>query len=204
MYLEISGRRTGKTTRLVRELNTWLLNTSGGYATLVTPNRPMFEHLTHGIDPKFRDRVKGCSDIETSLRWSLGKFIFEDARVHRIFIDEFDFCNPRSVPIFHNGYYVTTPKFVRSGTDLEYWRDDILLTLLVESEFCYESHTSLGMFHADGKFDIDRIRGMCNNIGKSKFQCEILSNFVSIPHPEKELKEGGAHYVHSRRNHGNQ
>ena len=127
MYLEISSRRSGKTTRLVEAVKRH--SDEGGYSVV----RGMNVHVAKiGLEPL----LKGVARVKVIGYWKDGMLDnFPEYDNARWFYDEFDHI--KDVEIFPNGYYAGTPRFIR--TDL-LDKADILLRLIEANKMSYNAH----------------------------------------------------------------
>lgn len=101
-YLEISARQTGKTTRLLDAVKIQML--TGESAVIVVPNLK----IKKWIEPR---TAALCITISELFTEKIKERIYELYRPN-FFFDEFDFM-ANMYPILDNGYYVTTPAFIR-------------------------------------------------------------------------------------------
>lgn len=172
MYVEISGRQTGKTSRLIRELEYHLSNPNN-YACLVTHKMSWGLDLTRKMKTEYRDRVFFGTEIDMIVATARKKNLDPLTNNFRWFWDEFDFCRPNNVVIMDTGYYATTPKFIRKFEDWELWYDDPLLCLVVANDFMYTSRHGMACFDAD----VEKMSKALKSLGAEKFNIEFLSGF---------------------------
>lgn len=139
-YLEISGRQTGKTTRLVNAMIDHL--SCGGSCILYTHSRKMFQVICEIIYHEYGDVSK--------VKYYLDKGI-EMERVRNYF-DEFDFNDKlQSLGAFDaKGYYCTTVTKLRDIKDLQNPKGDLLLELIKHSNFNFESRKNPNMLSFSG------------------------------------------------------
>jgi len=114
MYLEISARRSGKTTRLINAAI--IADLKGETVYVVTLNvctAQDFKRMVSKIVPRNSIRFLGATQVTSGVR--LG----QRPRPEGIswFYDEFDFMSPENVIIKDNGYYATTPIKLRTKED---------------------------------------------------------------------------------------
>ena len=142
MYLEISARRSGKTRRLVnytrRKLNQ-------GYNMVIVLPKYSWANFLLPQDLKYHDNLTVSSrDLMHDLIKKLkkrGEFEY----TNWVF-DEFDhsWSDRITLPIFETGYYVTTPKFVRTTDNIAGWHkgiyQDCLLDLLKANKWHYAAY----------------------------------------------------------------
>ena len=123
MYLEVSARMTGKTTRMIDNI---LLNIiDGKHCIIFTYNVSESKRIKELINERFKKMLKYSSFDFRSLRSFIEPTFFtskkkyedycEDVDVtkHRLYFDEFDFINPKEIIVNQDGYYATTSKFER-------------------------------------------------------------------------------------------
>lgn len=192
MYLEISGRQTGKTTRLCKDIVKHLDSKPSAIACLIFLNNAMRMHYQRLIPNEYHDRVIYSTDfkqVETTVvqlnTLSIAKF-FRDSRLGssletseelfkdvKFYFDEFDFMDIANVPVIENAYYVTTRNEIRTMDDWIFWRKDRLLRLLVANDFMYTSKHGMSCM-IDGEAKLDAV-WRC--LDKESFQQEYLSGF---------------------------
>lgn len=110
MYVEISPRQSGKTTRLIQAASDYLRHNPTHNIAVVSVNRKFLNDIKRKLMQSNVniERIKFLSSIFPNL---LGQFIEPDYW----FFDEFGYINieyllnPRTRTIFRNGYYCTTP-----------------------------------------------------------------------------------------------
>lgn len=138
MYIEISPRRAGKTQRLFESLtkqdNLSVVFTSNpiSLAGRLPNNRHLFvEYLSYKDLPTWLENSKVCDN---------GMYYDKD---YSMYFDEFDMYKG-TLPVYQNGYYVTTPTFVRTRDSIELWeqglREDSLLELLKANNGQYTAY----------------------------------------------------------------
>lgn len=127
MYLEISGRQTGKTTRMLQDAAKYI---KAGYRVMfVTQNQQSIRRIQDWL---FRNNVvhpyKG--PIHFTTYNSVGDSI-RGLKLHRIYFDEFDYAEWTietrrmifNLLCYTNiGYFVTTAKFIRTLQYMETYR----------------------------------------------------------------------------------
>lgn len=130
LYLEISGRRTGKTNRLISAA---VDCAKAGNKTMIIVGNYRMKKFHEKVNKRKFATIEVFSELEIRNMAEMDRCeeqsIFND---YRIFYDEFDFFdfNKNKLPIMENGYYCTTPRFLRrSNTPPENPRDDVLLYL---------------------------------------------------------------------------
>lgn len=143
MYIEINGRQTGKTKRLIDDMKMWLERNSKNIAIICAPNqnaaieigRSVEKLVTFDINERIFINCNKFQELPFSLVGT--EYSPLDERI-RFYWEEFDLCRHDSVVIVENGYYSTTPKFLRKPSDVfEWWsgqRRDNLLALQYVAE----------------------------------------------------------------------
>lgn len=144
MYLEISGRATGKTTRLIDAAHRYLSEDEKNIANLIFSTKESAEMVKKKIGENKRIRYTMPERKDPIIRG------YANARN---FFDEFDWMKldfEREGAFFYTttkeDYYVTTPRFVRHMDKTYLMRmakDDLLLRLLCENKGVYNSAVSL-------------------------------------------------------------
>lgn len=126
IYLEISGRRSGKTTRLLEEYSK--SNPENSY--IVVPNYLMGRHLLKGAKFITVQDLKN-EDNNTSQILLEGRKPLQD---YTLFWDEFDYGEDGTEYIKSGDYYSTTPIGYRTVDDFDSWatfkKPDMLLSLV--------------------------------------------------------------------------
>ena len=127
MYLEISARRSGKTYRMIKEIEKQIFK--GHKIVVVYPNFNMAKHL-------LPDYLQNCPYVSTVVAHTRN-MVREIDNVERKkwFFEEFDFLTEnRVIPIIKDGYYCTTVSGLRTVRDISLWKqgliNDSLLDLL--------------------------------------------------------------------------
>jgi len=180
MYLEISGRQTHKTARMIQEIERWLSNPNN-FAILTVHSRQYADHLMRDIHPRYHDRLFIGPILHTNVQKLRGIMMPDNPRV-RYFWDEFDFCNALDVPIDKNGYYTTTVKNKRTIEDWENWTNDPLLRLIVANDFMYTAHHGMKSFF-DG--DHRRLELVMDSMNQEQFDMEFMCGFDTCARREK-------------------
>lgn len=173
MYLEISGRRTGKTTRLCKDVVKHLDSKPSAIACIVMINGAMHHHFKRLIPDEYHDRVILAVNfkkvVETVVRLNTLSLshMFKESRLGstlgsstelfsdvKFYFDEFDFMDIENVPVLENAYYVTTRNDLRTMDDWLFWRKDKLLRLLVANDFMYtQRHGMACMIDGEARLD---------------------------------------------------
>lgn len=105
MSIEVTGRNTGKTTRLINDLVEFRLNNPDSKICVVSPNNSHLRHkfLMGGIS------LKNVSFHNYMVR-----------SYDRYYVDEFDYIDPTNLRFYENTYFTTS---IHSNT----WFTQILL-----------------------------------------------------------------------------
>ena len=139
MYLEISARRSGKTSRLHNEAHRQ--SKGGNPCVIIYPNVAMLDQDRAAVKwiPNVRAITieKYLSDyiLEAKTEWETGLVLSPNTKK---FFEEFDmYTSVYRVPIDKSAYYVTTPRFTRDSRLITSWqenkRPDLLLSLLQQN-----------------------------------------------------------------------
>lgn len=190
MYLEISGRQTQKTQRLIAKLDYHLASNDENIVCLTLPNMKMADNIIREINPAHKKRLWSHSQFKTHEDKLRGLMELNDPRILFMW-DEFDFIHDiRNVPVHHNGYYCTTPKFKRETKDWVNWKNDPLLRLLIANNFQYVTYHGMKMFFDnDGNFNSDLFTDSISSFGFDKFSSEFMTDFNGItPSNEETIK----------------
>ena len=134
MYVEISGRRTGKTTRLRNELKNYLEANENNKAVILCPLQSMIAYNYKDLISKYKNRLL--------TNYSFPKKSLED---YRWFYDEFDRIIDRKYWYIDNdGYYCTTPVYLRTAIDIVDWKQnkryDFLLNIIDNNNYIYNKY----------------------------------------------------------------
>ncbi len=133
MYLEISGRRSGKTTRLIKDV---IKNITAGI-NVVT----VIHNKNNMINIVDSHNYAGSFDCVTYKDYILDWTMYDN---HKIYFDEFDFMDNK-VPILEDGYYCTTPMKMRTEKDYYNFAHgidrDILLELVNVNDNFYKKYS---------------------------------------------------------------
>lgn len=158
-YLEISGRQSGKTTRLIEKARG--LSRRGENCYIFTVNNQMKRLLQNQIGSK---QIKACSS---------NNFLHNSQLVHEInsrekkylFFDEFDFYVDESKEVISHLcsnsslrlYFATTPSYQRSLREIKKHYDnedhhfDLLIQLIEMMNFKYETFLNEDMVKNNSK-----------------------------------------------------
>lgn len=142
MYLEISARRSGKTFRLIQHVRK---NIEIGKKSLVI--YPTYA-MAHAVLPK---DFFSNSLVEVRSLDYIGSSWFDNRKYYdyqKVF-DEFDYVSEYSIPLTHDGYYVCTPRFLRTFQDWTDWynfkKQDNLLSLIKMNDYHYKAYVCKDM-----------------------------------------------------------
>lgn len=143
MYLEISPRQTGKTTRMLYHIKCCEHKKPLIIATSLNQAKNI-EYLIRKLFP---------SDIDGLIVTSIGAFNnvlnkLEQSLDYRFFFDDFDFMKLNKFPCMSdtrllNSYFCTTPSRVRNLTDFSKEGEDILIDLLKLNKFNYTCYSNI-------------------------------------------------------------
>lgn len=127
MYVEISPRQTGKTTRLIQAAIGHAKISSSFHSCVVARNHDQYNRI--------QDRLTAFDGfVEVGMRVHMKRkmeSVGYDGRVARWFIDEFDFFDDHALEIIPMGYYSTTLSRPRT---LQEWHEPAdFLTRLVHA-----------------------------------------------------------------------
>lgn len=122
MYLEISGRRSGKTTRIINAVEEYILEHPDESVLIVSPWGAKEFQLPH--------RAAFASEFQLRIQFA------DRTREGKMnFIDEFDwFEDPSVIGVNTSWHYATTPKKVRRLEDLAR-EDDLLINLIKANDW---------------------------------------------------------------------
>lgn len=185
MYLEISGRCTGKTRRMCEDIIHHITSTPSSIAFIILPPHSMKHEILNNISSDYHGRIIFCESFKEAMikvnsinSISIQRFITNSKNIFcnpRFYFDEFDMMKPDDIMVVKNGYYVTTPIRIRNMEDWLNWRNDILLRLIVENNFIHVTvHGMKGII--DEKMKLDAIYRNCSS---DDFNLEFLSAYDS-------------------------
>lgn len=133
-YLEISARRSGKTTRLISHMVNFLKTHKDKRVVLTMINRKMIRLVR---------RMEGVRELENRIVFisaqSISRFLSECERLlcgqnkedFHYYFDEFDLMKNDEY-LFIDGYFVTTPVWMRTKQDVIEYYDGQTIDLLLE------------------------------------------------------------------------
>jgi hypothetical protein len=171
MYLEVSPRRTGKTTRLVRAIKQYIKE-DAQTALVFTHSHSWANELGKLIGERKRGQVEFMYNKKNFDDYLIG---CDRTVTQRIFVDEFDFLD--WYPIEINGYYVTTPKRQRSVADMMSFMlgetEDKMLQLIAFNNGHYEQYSPMEWL---SRMDVGKIRDLRLAQNRSTYEMEFFSN----------------------------
>lgn len=125
MYVEISGRQTGKTTRLIEDAAEQLIcnlgTTNDNYKiAVISPTLQNSNRIKNQIINKFTEKATLCgiryysnAELDNKINVFTNMINTDYHRIDKFYIDEFSFID--GLYFSDNAYYTTTPN--TSGTD---------------------------------------------------------------------------------------
>lgn len=174
MYIEISPRRTGKTTRLIEDVVVKASN--GAQCIIITLNYSM------------RDIIRDMIDEVKEYKWMVEPKIYTDSFMcgvdwqkvfspdSYVYFDEFDFMK-MEISVLKNGYYCTTASKKRTYNDIKEFYDgkrhDNLLNLLKCNN---GQHTS----YMSSIEVIQRVHAIKTIHDKERFDVEINNHWMEL------------------------
>lgn len=160
MYLEISGRASGKTSRLIAAIKNYLRKNPSGTAIIVSCSFRIEAEIKKSIskaNPEFCKRLLTSKESQ-NVR---GKY----------FYDEFDFIE--NIKISKKNYYSGTPKRKRTLEELEHpaANDNLarLLQLNKMKNVNYKAPPSFLLSYKENPF-----------FAQDAFETEILGNYIKL------------------------
>lgn len=179
MYLEISARQTGKTTRLVDSILQRSLN--GEQCIVFGYNNSLLKHIQCSVSEKLNEYVsdknfifhvpKYFNSYEMYIKY-LKNNDFEHQENHYFYYDDFDFYKD-DIIISDKGYYVTTAKYTRTVNNhiihVSGVEHDTLLELLNMNNNKVISYST----KVKTLDDSNRLNQMKKYYGDNRFDCEI-------------------------------
>jgi hypothetical protein len=177
MYLEISGRQTGKTSRLVKAaayaaIDTFLSDENRDIVVFgiskaeekriylkIEYEVKSYIKIPSYLDPKYYHEIMRNVHLGNSnALYSYDKAL--------LFYDEFDFYRGNVIPRY-DGYYATTPKHIRKYLPRQLIGDDTLRDLINLNDGKYAKHTPT--------FDYSNA-----NYTQEQFEVEYLGKWNSL------------------------
>jgi len=165
MYLEISTRRTGKTSRLIEYANNMQ---DKGMKVVVSSFSRIALHSNY---KKLTGNIKRITNIPKYFEDLEDKY---DPEEWFVFYDEVDLC--KNVLIQSNGYYVSTPRRLRTLEDYKKFNNgekDILLELLQKNEGQYTWYNWSKYISVDNMKDMQYT--ISNDIGAAEFSDKVFT-----------------------------
>lgn len=171
MYLEISPRRTGKTTRFVKAVKEWIKD-ENNVALIFCHQRSWARELGRQIGARNRN----------SVQFIFGEKQFNDYLIgccrserQRVFVDEFDFMD--WYPVDVEGYYVTTPKRQRTMGEMISFllgeNEDRFLQLIRFNNGHYEQYSPMQWLN---QMNLSQIKDLRHMYQREHFNMEMLAN----------------------------
>jgi len=140
LYVEISGRQTGKTTRMIDDMVKHIKN--GGTCCLYTMSHRMRKHIVDIVNKKVIRDNPYTVIFPHEFKYLEEQQILKQSDIKNYF-DEFDFLDLNEIFFDPNGYYCTTSSKLRNKNDLfneEKRNNDFLLKLIWEKNLNYVSY----------------------------------------------------------------
>ena len=169
MYLEISARRSGKTTRLRKALKEYLFDKNNKAIVIGFSHVALMNFVIHDMykDIEYKDQIYTLYDFQGGL---IG---IQDKSNYKFFYDEFDWCKPEQRYVDLNGHYCTTPAKKREKKDIKNHKKgiiyDFLLDLLDKNE---------GMFNKlTANVTLDQIKEFKQVLNPEEFEVEFKAEF---------------------------
>lgn len=183
MYLEISGRGTGKTYRIAHAVAAYLLEDEKNIANIVCPHLRQAEIVKENnkaLLEKNYNRIR-CVTFDRK------NAVVHGYRNVKNFYDEFDYLNfnlNKNDPFFFgdafkDDYYVTTPAKIRDLSKIsiqELAKTDFLIRLLLENKGMYCSYVNTML-------DPAWLKSYLENYDKEpleNFKMEIEGRFIKL------------------------
>ena len=147
LQVEISGRQTGKTSRLIDAMGDHIKN--GGICFLYCVSQDMGRGIINKLIELFGgDYIRSSIFINPS-NITISKIKSEDLLRMRPFYDEFDFLKPEHQTYNEIGYYCTSPSKLRDMMEFykllgwryfqdNYDKSDLLIKLILRTNFNFE------------------------------------------------------------------
>ena len=117
MYVEISPRQSGKTTRLIEAATNYLRSNSDNTIAIITPTIVRAQEIKNKIVGIIGNKFESKIRIGSSVR-----YLEELTSINYYFFDDFSSIEPNKILVFGtnliNGYYCTTPCGKRSTINM--------------------------------------------------------------------------------------
>ena len=133
-YLELAGRATGKTYRLVGAVNDWLNQNDLNIA------------IVYAMGERGKLRIQNDKRIVDKSRVFTTEVTSRVGDIKRFF-DDFDFYHEIASKFPLEGYYTSTPAKIRDI--LDFGKDDFLYKLLEANDWKYVSYLPTGLMDID-------------------------------------------------------
>ena len=171
MYLEISPRRTGKSTRLIKAVQEWIA-TEKNVALMFPHNHSWARELGKSIGERPRDSVEFVYGSQNFYNLMEG---CDRTKNFKVFVDEFDFI--QWFPVDREGYYATTPKQYRSKKDIVDFmlgeKTDPMLDLIQMNDGKYEQYSPMSWMK---DMSITQLKDMEKMYEREHYQQEFFGN----------------------------
>lgn len=152
MYLEISPRQSGKTTRMIKYAIR--LIRKGHSVLFVSISQRYIRHLSDQLVRQLS--IKSDTPVITFTTYaSYKKGNFKSTAYDFVLFDEFDFANVNKDFIVKNGYYSTTPRFIRSTKYIKDYmvkrlggkKFDLLMELVIIKKYKFKTYFNAKSIH---------------------------------------------------------
>ena len=105
MYLELSGRQTGKTNRLINHAINYLNENPNNTICIVSPNRLNSNRIKDRILQSAPHIIESSIVVNFSMLAPRGHHLYD-----MYYVDEFSFIHDEHVTMYPNAYYCSTPR----------------------------------------------------------------------------------------------
>lgn len=180
MYLEISPRQAGKTTRMVEAIIDHVR--TGRPAYVQTHNNAYFRGMfMDKLAPYITNHARGklVQYVRDVRHWTDLRKGMDRNDGHRVFADEFDMIGrePNRLVFDRDGYYCGSAMYHRTATDIILFllgeRKDPLLQLIEMNNGKHETYSPMSMFL---NRTIDDLKNMQRNMPEDVWDIEIMGN----------------------------
>ena len=179
MYLEISPRQTGKTTRLIEMANHLDETREDVSCILVTMNHHMKRYMCSHFKKNPTILVITQAEVKKTMLGYRGRTV-----TPILFYDEFDFMEPENVIVNTEFYYATTAKRMRDYIDIIEWKAGIkrdpMLSLLKANGWMYTAKSSIGWLATDIDEMLYKIRSAYPDSLYTEYEGRFLN--LSVKH----------------------
>lgn len=188
MYIEISGRCTGKSARLVQHLISHVLSGNKNHACVVVPNMAMGKHLRDNIrqaidhsykNTRIHPKVDKRIHISTSYRENINHLVAHNVSPKNVWYywDEADHCKPGQLLPKSQGFYVTTLRFERNTEEWSNWENDQFLRIIVANGCHYNTYHGIKSFITESRMEDFK------NYSKSMSAEQFKAEYMCDPNP---------------------